>query len=85
MAWIPLEERVPEENQEVLITLEIDWSYGRGTDIKYEVDIATFSKFGGYISTEYGYFDTPNDWLEGQPCDVVAWLPLPEPYKKEEK
>lgn len=42
----------------------------------------------GYIpvdekySPDGGYFDTNNDWIEGQPCEVLAWMPLPAPYEE---
>ena len=62
--WIPVSERLPEKNVEVLATTE--W------------DAVT-------IAEMYGV----NDWFihEGttnaQTDEIVAWMPLPEPYKAE--
>lgn len=79
--WIPVSERLPEDEQECLIT-----SKGLG---EFHIDIATYStnlyKVDKYdfhtkkdvsgfygIDTEYGYYE----W-----SDVVAWMPLPQPYE----
>lgn len=29
-----------------------------------------------------GYFEADNDWNEGQPLSVIAWMPKPEAYKE---
>lgn len=66
--WIPVSERLPEDEQEVLITYKINvkhnvWSaiwdklHGRFYDKKYS----------SYINLDY----------------VTAWMPLPQPYKAE--
>ncbi|MEY8573680.1 hypothetical protein AALD01_04615 [Oscillospiraceae bacterium 21-37] len=36
-------------------------------------------------SPDGGYFNTNNDWIEGQPCKVLAWMPLPAPYEEVRK
>lgn len=63
--WIPVSERLPEKNVEVLATTE----WGAVT-----------------ISEMY----SANDWFihEGttnaETDDIVAWMPLPKPYKPQE-
>lgn len=62
--WIPVSERLPDYNEEVLIT-----------DGKYvTIDERYFLE-----NTEDGeaYTWGINGWN-----DVVAWMPLPEPYKE---
>ena len=62
--WIPVSERLPDYNEEVLIT-----------DGKYvTIDTRHFLE-----NTEDGeaYTWDINGW-----DDVVAWMPLPEPYKE---
>ena len=85
--WIPVENNLPEEGQEVLITIKMDDSYGLGTKIVYEVDVATFCKNSGYIDSACGngFFDTDNDWDEGQPICVIAWMPKPIAYSESKK
>ena len=57
--WIPVTERLPEENVHVLITV--------------------LHEGKTYVTTDdyfcYGF----DDWKD----DVIAWQPLPEPYKAE--
>ena len=72
--WILCNERLPEIGDTYIVTgiqkdpHEKDWHYF--------VDVA--SNYGDYIDD---YWDTFNDWIEGQETHIVAWMPLPEPYK----
>lgn len=82
--WVLVSERLPNDYDDVIVTIKSDESYGKGTDIKYYTDMATFHEENGYIKCEYGgFFDTCNDWDEGQPLEIIAWMYLPEPYKEE--
>lgn len=80
--WIPVNKKLPAEGQEVLVTIEMDNSYGHGTEIDQVVDLAYFNKYKGYIKSDSnnGFFDTTNDWDEGQPISVIAWAQKPIPY-----
>ena len=59
--WIPISERLPKENEEVLITLihgEVTWAYLHQKEW-------------------YNMFST-------YPIErVIAWMPLPEPFKED--
>lgn len=87
--WIPIVEgcKMPNEGDDVLVTIWSDESYGKGTDIRHYVDIGSYrvSVFS-YLETDIPGcgFDTTNDWDEGQPVKVIAWMPKPEPYVKGE-
>lgn len=82
--WIPIENgcKMPEEGEEVLITLWMDESCGRGSKIIYAVDVGFYCPRGDFYipdaTGEHG-FNTFTDWIEGDPTIVVAWKPKPLP------
>lgn len=69
--WIPVTERLPEDGYGVLVTVN-----GKHNNIAFEnaLEIAEYDNIEGWIIE--GYLD----WLDP---DVIAWQPLPEPYKGE--
>lgn len=73
--WKPFDKANPPAelsiDQEVLILLRED-NYDNGTTWRYSVDIAT--PYGDYIDN---FWDTTNDWCEGQRIEVLAYAELP--------
>ena len=71
--WIPVTERLPEAERK---------SYWVCTDTGYQCECRwTNNRFGIGESDEWGWciFDIP------QYQNVVAWMPLPDPYKPKEE
>jgi hypothetical protein len=70
--WIPCSERLPEPNRSVLVQLRVDYAD------PIQIMTLNISKCEGGVSCIWKtqemsiYFDME---------DVVAWMPLPEPYK----
>lgn len=65
--WIPVSERLPEENKTVIVSTK----YGVYPEAKY-------TKEYGW---EWAYEAGADYWKELE--DVTAWMPLPERYKAE--
>ena len=70
--WTPVTEALPEEDEEVLVTVRFD-----GTkDVKPSVYVETASQING---TWLSYSD---EWKVSQNRHhVIAWMPLPEPIR----
>ena len=69
--WIPVSERLPEDEYGVLVT--VNGKHNNTTFID-ALEIAEYDSDEGWIIE--GYLD----WINP---DVTAWMPLPEPYKEE--
>lgn len=69
--WIPVSERLPDEDGIYLVTLE----YVEDSEIVYETDMAKFV---------YSEKDDCNTGFH-KAYTVIAWRPSPEPYQKEEE
>ena len=76
--WISVAERLPEEQETYLVVIK-EWSHSRGR-WNHEVDVATSG--GTYID---GFWDTFNDWCEGQEVHITHWMPLPKPPQEVEQ
>ena len=72
--WIPFTEALPEEEEEVLVTVRFD-----GTkDVKPSVYVETASQISG------SWFSYSDEWKVSQNRHhVIAWMPLPEGYRGE--
>ena len=74
--WIPTTESLPKSEQDVLISFEHSVTIGY-----YYIDPCTYdSQFEDLDDT--GWYNEEDDFMYDQ--NVIAWMPLPEPYKQEE-
>ena len=84
--WIPVSERLPEEGKNVLVTVHFI-----GADKNDEGWYVTAEPYD-YVDVAEMLFDNDtNSWsslsdeykMDKSKYKVVAWMPLPEPYKGE--
>lgn len=69
--WISCEERLPDVCDTYLVIVkEKDFFEDKWN---YEIDYAT--NYGNYIDD---YWDTCNDWKEGQEVHITHWAGMPE-------
>lgn len=75
MNWIPCKERLPEEGQSVLVTVNSK---------KRVVHEAVYT---GQNKRNHAVWSCPfeYDFKAYWDTEVVAWMPLPKPYKEQEQ
>lgn len=78
--WIPVTERLPEEDKEVLISYR--YKEGEGDTSHADIDITTYGQmyFGGNKVGNNKHWRAPFEYFYSN-YEVIAWMPLPEPYK----
>jgi hypothetical protein len=76
MRWIPCDERLPGDYQDVLVWFEY-YRYGSYNRMYSTYGIGTYSKQydSWMVNHESGWKD----------LRVIAWMPLPQPYKGEQE
>lgn len=81
--WIPCSERLPEEDKDVLITYQ--YQEGEGDRSHSYCDITTYGDgyFGGR-KCSFKEWRAPFEYFHSN-YEVVAWMPLPDPWKGEEE
>lgn len=70
--WISCKERLPEVGGVFLVIVREKWQGDK--DYCYTVDFA--HSFGDYIDD---FWDTYNDWCEGQEVHITHWAEIPKP------
>lgn len=70
-SWIPTRERLPKSAGFYLATVMLD-----------DLDANGYKLRRAYGSVDSLYFTTAHTWAGWDFEDVTAWMPLPEPYKK---
>lgn len=80
--WIPCTERLPKEDTDVLICYK--YREGEGDTNHARIDITSYGDmyFGGNRISQIKHWREPFEYFALN-YEVVAWMPLPQPYKGE--
>ena len=82
--WIKVEEKLPKDEQTVLVTLKDSSKTAAGECIGPQVQVAVFvesnSDFDGLWYPHFAEYDSNDiNWTD----EVIAWMPFPKPYEEE--
>lgn len=77
--WIPCSERLPEDTGDYLVwALFVCEEYPTYSIVHYDADCEAFGEWNDFYDTHtLGFLDSEFEEIEG----VIAWMPLPEPYR----
>ena len=83
--WISVNDRLPEDDERILISIDSGVQMGSGTSICPQVLMGWYccenSDFDGLWYSHFIAVGDSTPLTDG----VLAWMPLPEPYEEGEK
>lgn len=71
--WIPVEEKLPEVGESVLVTFSLIEKYSWVKIARYGTPI---------YEDKICFFENDSEWGDYEISGVTAWMPLPKPYER---
>ena len=82
--WIPVWERLPEKRGDYLVTQKATFTdYEYISVIGYALNLYDVDEYDFADKKRSGWYEYDSEWGYRELDDVIAWMPLPEPYKAE--
>lgn len=78
--WIPCSEKLPKEDARYLVQM----SYGIMKVLSWANVLEKVDDFDFYNKKHSGWYEYDSEWGYCEKNEVLAWMPLPEPWKGEE-
>lgn len=80
--WIPVSERLPEDGI-YLVTVERIAGEPRIETKSFAKNLYRVDDFAFYHKHKCGWYDYDSEYGYWEDTNVIAWMPLPQPYKAE--
>lgn len=80
--WIPVSKRLPAENGSYLCQIDCG-IHELIAVLDFDTNLYKVSAYEFYEKKRAGFYDYDSEWGYCEVEDVVAWMPLPELYRKD--
>lgn len=82
--WIPVWERLPEKRGDYLVTQKATFSeYVYRSIAGYALNLYDVDEYDFADKKRSGWYEYDSEWGYRELDDVIAWMPLVEPYRVE--
>lgn len=87
--WIPVSERLPEEHESLFAKFYGTDKWNDALWKTQSIEVLVTIEYEGGIRSVTSSYTTDGKWeienrVKFRKCKVVAWMPLPKPYKEKE-